>query len=149
MKKDIKLFNVLFPLWFIICFYPLAWLVAIPGNFIIDSIVLLIAVNVLKIENRGNFYKSTILKVFICGFTADFIGAGIMVCALIIGVGNIGDELYLTIPGLLISAVMICFFDYMIAFKSCNKYNRKLFSLIFAIATAPYTFLIPSSWLYG
>lgn len=149
MKKDIKLFNALFPLWFIVYLYPLAWLVAIPGNFIIDSIVLLIAANALKIENRGNFYKSTILKLFICGFTADFIGAGIMACALCMDIGYMGDELYITIPGLLISAAMIYFFDYMIAFKNCDKHKRKVFSLIFAIATAPYTFLIPSSWLYG
>ncbi|MEE1002769.1 MAG: hypothetical protein U0L17_03395 [Acutalibacteraceae bacterium] len=149
MKKDIKIFNVVFPLWFIFLAFPTAWLIAIPSNFIIDSIVLLIAIKLLKFENCKKFYKSTILKVFVCGFAADFVGAVLMLCTVYINIYSMGDELYFTIPALLISAAMIYFFDYKIAFEDCDKHNRKVLSLVFAIATAPYTFLVPTSWIYG
>ena len=149
MKKDIKLYNALFPLWFIIYLFPTSLFIAIPGNFIIDSIVLIIAMAVLKIEDRQKFYKSTILKVFGLGFAADFIGALLMICAMCMGVGSMGDEPYLTIPALIIVAILIFVFDYKISFKNCEERQRKILSLIFAIVTAPYTFLIPSSLIYG
>lgn len=38
--RDIKLYNVIFPIWFIM-FYPPIILVTLAGNFIIDSLVLL------------------------------------------------------------------------------------------------------------
>jgi len=41
-KKDIKLYNILFPLWMLLLF-PQAWLIVLPGNFIIDSLVFLIS----------------------------------------------------------------------------------------------------------
>ena len=34
------------------------------------------------------------------------------------------------------------------AFKKDDKRTRLCFSLVFAIVTAPYTFLIPISWMY-
>ncbi len=149
MKKDLKLYNALFPLWFIVYIFPQTWLIAIPGNFIIDSVVLLIAMFALKIEDKGKFYKSKIFLLFICGFSADFIGALLMLIVLYLGVGSMGDELYITIPGLIISAVLIYVLDYTLVLKNCDKHIRKVLSLVFAIATAPYTFLIPSSLIYG
>jgi len=59
-----------------------------------------------------------------------------------------GDELYLTLPALFISAVLIFVLNYFVTFKKTDKALRLNLSLIFAIVTAPYTFLVPSSWLY-
>ena len=50
-KNDIKLYNVLFPFWMILLF-PQIWLIVLPGNFIIDSIVLIISMALLKIANK-------------------------------------------------------------------------------------------------
>ena len=72
-----------------------------------------------------------------------------MLIVLYLGVGSMGDELYITIPGLIISAVLIYVLDYTLVLKNCDKHIRKVLSLVFAIATAPYTFLIPSSLIYG
>ncbi len=41
-NKDIKLYNVIFPFWMILLF-PSVWFIVLPGNFIIDSLVLLIS----------------------------------------------------------------------------------------------------------
>jgi putative flippase GtrA len=62
--------------------------------------------------------------------------------------GRMGDELYLTIPALIISAVSIFLLNYFITFRNAEKKTRLQLSIIFAVVTAPYTFLVPSEWLY-
>ena len=147
-NNDIKLYNVLFPFWMLLMF-PQAWAVVLPGNFIIDSLVLIISMFVLKMSEKKQFYKHHILKIFVVGMLSDIIGAAYMfLLMLAFGVGNMGDELYLTIPALVISAALIFVFNYFITFKRDDKVLRLKLSLIFTIVTAPYTFLVPSSWLY-
>ena len=62
MKKDVKLYNVLFPFWMLLLF-PQMWLIVLPGNFIIDSLVLLISMAVLKISDKKQWYNQHILKI--------------------------------------------------------------------------------------
>lgn len=147
-KNDIKLYNVLFPLWMILLF-PLTWLVVLPGNFIIDSIVLIISMAVLKIANKKQWYKGHILKIYLFGMLADIIGSGYMLI-MVLGfrLGRMGDELYITAPALVISSALIFILNYFITFRKDDKSLRLKSSITFAVATAPYTFLIPSSWLY-
>ena len=45
-----KLYNVLFPIW-VLVFFPIFWLVALPANFLIDTIVLLISLKFFKITD--------------------------------------------------------------------------------------------------
>ena len=148
-NKQMKLYNVLFPFWMLMMM-PLLWLVVLPGNFIIDSLVLLLSMAILKISDRKQFYKKHIFKIFAFGMLSDLIGAAYML-VLMVGfeVGNMGDEPYLTVPALIISAIMIFVFNYFVTFRKIEKPLRIKLSLIFAIVTAPYTFLVPSSWLYG
>lgn len=147
-KNDIKLYNVLFPFWMLLLF-PVTWLIVIPGNFLIDSLVLIISMAVLKISDKKQWYKRYILKIFAFGMLADIIGSAYMLLMItVFEVGRMGDEPYLTIPGLVISAVMIFVFNYFVTFKKIEKSVRLKLALIFAAITAPYTFLVPSSWLY-
>lgn len=147
-KKDIKLYNILFPLWMLLLF-PQAWLIVLPGNFIIDSLVFLISMLLLKISNKKQWYIKHIVKIYIFGLLADIIGSAYMlIMAFVFHVGRLGDELYLTVPGLVISAVLIFVFNYFITFKKIDKTTRQRLSLILAVVTAPYTFLVPSSWVY-
>ncbi len=147
-KNDVKLYNVLFPFWMILLF-PVVWLIVLPGNFIIDSLVLIISMAVLKIADKKQWYKRYILKIYGFGMLADIIGAAYMLLLMIkFGVGSYGDELYLTIPALLISAALIFILNYFITFRKIDKLIRLKLSLTFTIATAPYTFLVPSSWIY-
>ena len=147
-KNYVKVYNVLFPVWMLLLF-PMAWLIVIPGNFVIDSLVLIISMVVLKVTDKKQWYKRYILKVFGFGMLADVIGSAYMLLMLMVfEVGRMGDEPYLTIPALVISSVMIYVFNYFVTFKKIEKSLRFKLSLIFAIVTAPYTFLIPSSWIY-
>ena len=148
MKKFTKFYNILFPVW-LLYLYPLMWLIILPGNFIVDSFIMIISMYILKIVNKKDFYKTHIVKVFIFGMLADIIGSFfIFLMVFLFEIGTIGDEFYLTFPGLIISCIMIFIFNYIITFKKIDKKDRIKFSLIFAIVTAPYTFLIPLTWIY-
>lgn len=147
-KRYVKLYNVLFPFWMLLLF-PQVWLIVLPGNFIIDSLVLFICMLILKIEGKKQWYKKYILKIYAFGMISDIIGSAYMLFMMVVfEVGNMGDELYLTLPALIITAVLIFVFDYYITFRKIDKKLRFKLSLIFAVATAPYTFLVPSNWLY-
>lgn len=148
-KGDVVLYNVLFPFWMLLLF-PVAWLIILPGNFIVDSLVLLLGMFVLKIEDKKQYYKNHILKIYAFGMLSDFAGAGYMLLMMTcFELGNMGDEPYLTLPALAISAALIFVLNYFVTFRRSDKHQRLVLSLIFALVTAPYTFLIPSSWLYG
>ena len=125
------------------------WLFVLSGNFIIDSLVLIISMAVLKIADKKQWYKKHILKIYLFGLLADVVGSAYMLL-MVVGfeLGTMGDELYMTIPALIISALLIFVFNYFITFRKSDKGLRLKFALTFAIVTAPYTFLIPSSWLY-
>lgn len=148
MKKECKLYNIIFPVWMLFLF-PLAWLIIIPSNFIIDSLVLISSMYVLKINNKKQFYKTHILKIFLFGMLSDIIGAVYMfIMMFLFEVTDIPDAPLLTVPGLLISSVMIFVFNYFITFKKIDKIERLKLSIIYAVITAPYTFLIPINWIY-
>ena len=147
-KKDVRLHNVLFPFWMLLLF-PQVWLIVLPGNFLIDSLVLLISMLVLKIGDKKQWYIKYIFPIFAFGMLSDIIGAAYMLLMMIgFDMGRMGDEWYLTVPALLFSAVLIFVFNYFITFRKTERKLRLKLSLIFAIVTAPYTFLVPSSWLY-
>ena len=149
MKKDLKLYNVLFPAWFLMLI-PVTWLVVLPGNFLIDSLVLVIFMALTKLEERKAFYKKHILKIFLFGLLADAIGSAFMfVTAYVFEWGVYGDELYLTGPAVVIAAVCIFLLNYFVTFRKEEAALRRKLALTYAIATAPYTMLIPSAWIYG
>lgn len=146
-KNGVRLHNVLFPFWMLLLF-PQVWLIVLPGNFILDSLVLIISMLVLKISDKKQWYKRYILPIYGFGMLSDLMGSAYMLLMVVLEVGVMGDELYLTVPALIISAVLIFVLNYFVTFKKIDKALRWKLSLIFAIVTAPYTFLVPSSWLY-
>lgn len=148
MKKNVKLYNILFPIWMLMLF-PVVWLIILPGNFIFDSIVLLIAMSALKIAERKEWYKKYIFKIFTFGMLSDLIGAGFLISTMYLDLYDFDVEIFLTIPAVIIASVMIYVFNYFVTFKDLEKPLRKKMALTFAIATAPYTFLIPSKLIYG
>ncbi len=148
-KRDIRLYNALFPLWMLLIF-PLSWLVVLPGNFVIDSAVLLLSMLALKIADKKSWYKKHILKIYLFGLLADIIGSAYMILvASVFDIAVLWDEWYLTVPGLLIAAALIFVFNYFVTFRKAEKGLRWKSALIFAVVTAPYTFLVPSRWLYN
>lgn len=146
-RSDIKLYNILFPIWMLMIL-PTAWIAVLPLNFIVDSLVLVICSKKLGIWVDG-IYKKHILKVWIFGFLADLIGA-LYIFIIMWGfeLDTQPDDIRITLPALLISAVLILVFNFFISFKDIDKKSRFKMAFIFALVTAPYTFLIPLSWIY-
>ncbi len=146
--KNIKLYNVIFPVWLLLI-VPTVWLIVLPGNFLIDSALLIGAMYALKMQDKKIFYKKTIWKAYLFGLLADVIGSAFLfVTVMLLDLSTTGDDLYLTIPAVIISGVCIFLFDYFVSFKNSEKPVRLRLALTFAVVTAPYTFLIPTTWIY-
>ena len=116
-NKPIRLYNVFFPLWIILMF-PLCWPIVGVVNFLFDSLVLLISLIFIRMPEKDGFYGRYIWKVWGFGFLSDILGAlGMYLIMLLLSpfpISVVGDELYLTVSGLIISAVLIFVFNYFI-----------------------------------
>lgn len=163
-RHSVRCYNVIFPIWFLLLF-PIAWLYALPANFIIDSIVLLLALHLLKIEEKGKIYKKTILGVWAFGFIADIIGAVFLLLSQL----ELGEwwreqvtmpvllNPWRSIPGfamvfvaLAFAGCLIYFLNYKFLFSKLPQVQKKAkrLCLALAICTAPYLYLIPTDYLY-
>ena len=140
---------------------PATWLFIIPANFVIDSIVVLLAAHYICRGKAKEIWKKSIIKVFIFGFLSDFVGAGFLTGGLLLsnyceltafeeacnGPQSLGGFLVLLIA-VAISAICIYLADHKIAFKKLGieDAEKKKLALAMAIATAPYTFFLPLYW---
>ena len=164
MRKDVKLYNVLFPIWMLLIF-PITWLIILPGNFIVDTIVLLITLKIIKPKDIKDIYKKSIFRVWILGFLSDFVCGAI----LLLGTNITGNWWYAHIAepistnpfnnfysfiyvliALVIAGLLIYFFNYKISFKNTGlpRETIKKIALALAIFTAPWVVLIPSNLIY-
>ena len=156
--KSYKLYNVLFPLWMLILL-PATWLIVIPANFIIDSLVVILALRFWLKKPIKEIWKKSILKVFAFGFLSDFVGAGFLLAGLYAsswlefgtvfeeacnGATSFGGFLVLLFA-VALSAICIYFADLKFAFKKLEIEisEKKKLALALAVLTAPYTFFVP------
>jgi hypothetical protein len=171
MGKEIKFNNVLFPLWFLLIF-PITWLVVLPANFLFDSAVLLVTFKIIKEQYIFNSYKLIIVKVWLFGFLADFLGAGLLFLTQIDIFAHesvIGDwwfkhianpvaynpfdnpySLIYVLLAIVLAAVFIYVFNLKFSLKNLQAdiAAKKKIALSLAIFTAPYILLYPSYLLY-
>ena len=167
--KQIKLYNVIFPIWMIM-FLPPVIFISLIGNFIIDSLVIIACFYVFKLANTQSnlktFYKKSILKIWIFGFLSDFIGAALLLAV------DIFDS-YLQLPyelikginyypfsypmaaiiilfAMAVSSIFIFILNYKFTFrKQIEEKKLKLkVAITIAIATIPWTFLLPTKWFF-
>ncbi len=157
-KRDITLYNMIFPIWMIILFPPF-WLFAIPLNFIIDSIVFILSLKHLKMIEKKKIYRKSILKIFFYGFLSDIIGS--IIIFMIADIDRYEDLLHplayepATTPlTFLIMATVIAFVGILIYFLNKKFSFRKIditarekhkLSLYLAVFTAPYTYMLSYS----
>lgn len=73
-KGEVRLYNMILPPFMLMMFSPLLWLISLAGNFIIDSVMVIIISLIMFRKISGEFYKKSILKVWLLGFASDFIG---------------------------------------------------------------------------
>ena len=164
MKRSVKLYNVLLPIW-ILYFFPQVWLITLPGNLLIDCLVLLRTLAALKHTGKRAVLKKPWWTFWLLGFLADSIGAallfgvwylsllpepvgpwveGIIYDAFVNPFRSLPALLY-TLAGVALAGVCIYFFDKR-AMRSCTQLDgrqRHIVALAMAVATAPWTFLIP------
>lgn len=159
MKKDIRLYNVLFPIWFLFLF-PQLWFVMLPANFLIDSLVVYLSARHQKLEGKLLLWRGSILPVWLIGFAADLAGAGLTVllyfgCCNLETMGIDIPNLILfpwttlvAIPGTALAGVLIYYLNRRFSFRKSGLDAAAIEKLCLhlAVFTAPYTMLIP---IYG
>ena len=156
MKNDrsVRLYNVMFPIWFFF-FFPIVWLLILPVNFLVDSLVVLLSAKRQKLEMPKSLWKKHILPVWGIGFLSDLIGAGLTfgLYLLFAEIFNLNVHLFpgatlISIPGTIAAGVLIYFLNRKLTFRKSQLDPVAIHKLCLhlAILTAPYTMLIP---LYG
>ena len=147
MKKEIRLYNVMFPIWFFWLLPTPLWLVILLVNFAIDSLVLYLSARTGGLQERLQLWKKSIWKIWIIGFLCDIIGA-----AFIYGLWEMLIRIFpviiLSLPGVALAGVLIYFLNKRFSFRKCGLDPAAVhrLSLALAVFTAPYAMLIP---LYG
>ncbi|WP_317380349.1 hypothetical protein [uncultured Intestinimonas sp.] len=167
MKRPVKLYNVLFPIW-VLYFFPQVWIITLPGNLLIDCAVLLLTLTALRHAGKKAVLRQLWWKFWLLGFLADFIGAAALVglwvpLSFLDEGGGVWSDitraffttpfrslpaLLFTLAGVALAGICIYFFDRR-AMRGCvlltNREKGRI-ALTMAVFTAPWTFLIP---LYG
>lgn len=170
-NKEMKIYNVIFPIW-LLWIIPVTWIVVLPANFLIDLAVVVLTLKILHVSDIKKITKGVIVKVWLLGFLADFIGTAAMFMANVIDFDyqtpfgnwwyknianavsyNPFDSIYAFIwvtVCVFITAGCIYFFNYKISFKKAelNDEVRKKLALSLSIFTAPYLFYLPTKWFF-
>lgn len=163
-KKEIRLYDVLFPVW-ILMIWPVTWIIFIPGIFLINTIVLFIGTFVFKVDDKLAFYKRKIFPIFIFGLLSQFLGSALLMISqsfdsgfmyefitapmLVNPYDNVYSMLY-TILAVLISGLSIYLLNRFVTFRKFKETkNKRLFALLIALLTVPYLFLLPTSGVTG
>ncbi len=148
-SKEYKLYNIMLPFW-LLWLYPQAFVITMPINFIMDSIVLYASLRFLRAEEPFKYYKKTIFTVFSIGYIADFVGALYLIAWLVIS-DKLGfvfspfdgiPSILITLSGIAISGVLIYFLNKKL-FEKKKIEDAKTIAIILAIFTSPYFFLLP------
>ena len=155
MKKDIKCYNIIFPMWSVyfygLFFLPL-WAILLPANFIVDTLVLFILFHWLKLPDKKAMYKKSILRTWGFGFLADIIPSALMVW---ISMGDLPFNPYMAIAsvqaflftaaGVVFAGVLIYFFHMKFVWTKIEieEEQKKKIALGMAVLTAPYLMFLP------
>lgn len=171
MKKEVKLYNVIFPIWMLLMF-PQMWFVSLPANLVIDFLVLYFSMKYLKVEDVKEKAKTAIWKTWGVGFAADFVGGFFMFVVPLLDFDtdtpfgswwyeNMTNAVmynpFETVPACLyttlcvvLTAVLIYFINKKWCLKQIDitEVQRKRTALFLAIFTAPYLFYLPTAWFW-
>lgn len=163
-NSSIKLYNVIFPIWMLLIF-PQTWLVVAPVNFIIDFAVVFFMMKKLGIQQPKEKAKKVILKVWLCGFIGDLFGGAFMFISSFFSANNwwyqnVARHVYnpfrsiyaflWTSACVLVSTAAIYYLNKCYCLTELNleeKHTNKI-AMALAVITAPYLFLLPTSWFY-
>lgn len=158
-RKALRLYNLLFPVWMLIWLPTWLWLLLIPGNYLLDRLVL--RWSLAGTEDRDLFCRKHTWKICLAGFLSDFAGAALLFAVYAAG-GNreltyaiayapfshVG-ALAITALAAVLSGLLIFLLDRLILKKAgLDPAQAKKSCLYLALITAPYLFFFPSGLLY-
>lgn len=154
MKRDIKLYNLIFPMWgiyFYALVFPYFYVLLLPANFIVDTVMLLLLFFLLRVPEKKELYWGGIWKTWGFGFLADFAAAGVLVGLsgampfnIYAPISSAGAFLFATV-GVVLAGVLIYFFHIKFVWKGLplEDGKKKKIALGMAILTAPYLMYLP------
>ena len=150
MKKEVRLYNLIFPIYMLFVFPTPLWFLIIAANFLIDSLVVLLAAKKKGLDWRS-VWKKSIVRVVVIGFAADFAG-GALSCVLSSALfdGKLNsyvwpDVALLTLPGVILAGLLIYFLNKKLSFELSEPRQVRFICLMLAVFTAPYTMMLPFS----
>ncbi len=171
MKHEMKLYNVLFPVW-LLMFFPQILIPVLAGNFLIDSAVVLLVLRKLRGEWAWNEWKRSIFLVWGLGFVSDIAGAFVMLLPLLLSVTLEGSSVYPVFEEQLLRGLMMNPFHSVWSFLwttlavgvsgLCIYYfgchtgfthtalagaEKHRLALVLSIVTAPWLFYVPLAWV--
>ena len=130
-------------------------------NIIFYTLVFILILTFRKVVNKKLVFKKSILKIIIFSLISDALGKGIMFSICFSNPFAIFEAIYtnpfssivsliITLPVIALCIILVYFLDSKFAFKNTNleMIEQKKISLILAIFTAPWIFLLPTDWLY-
>lgn len=163
MKREVRIYNVLFPIW-LLWLFPQVLIFVLPGNLLIDCLVLTLTLMALKHREKRLVVKQLWWKFWLFGFLADLVGAALLLpAAFLPGVCSDAEWVYDVMGAVMlnpfrdirallwvllavgISGVCIYLFDKR-AMKACvllTQREKHVVALAMAAVTAPWMFLIP------
>ncbi|MBR0462524.1 MAG: hypothetical protein IJJ00_07425 [Erysipelotrichaceae bacterium] len=168
--RNVKLYNILLPLWLLLFWPSLLWLLLIPLNYLIDRIVLKWSLK--DMPDKADFCRRHSWKICLAGFLSDFIGMllllGIFMCTSYLKddsplrkvIGNIEYgigyspfsnffALIMIIVSIAVAGSCIYLFDKKILTKAgLDIEHARSSALKLALITAPYLYLVPTSIIY-
>lgn len=172
MKKTVRLYNILLPVW-LLWIYPPMWLVILPGNLAIDCAVLILALLALGCTAKRAVAGRVWWKIWLLGFLADAVGLVWMLLGLlppILGtwdrvgepsalvsawentVGHITHNAFVhpaaflwTLAGVALAGLCIYGFDRRVfrGVPELTDREGRTLALALAVVTAPWLFFIP------
>ena len=159
-KNDVRLYNVLFPIWFLFLF-PQLWVIMLAVNFIVDSLVVYFSARRQGLTDRLGLWKKHILPVWGIGFLSDILGAALVVALYFVwcwldtmGIATefnpilFPGTILIALPGVILAGFLIYWLNRKLTFRKSQLDPQVIHRLCLHLAlwTAPYTMLIP---LYG
>lgn len=166
MKRGVKLYNLILPLWLMLMIPSLYWLFTLPANFIVDLTVSAVALRLSGAREIKKALRTSIVHTWLWGFAADFAGTAMMLAPelarsfcdggpfrvwldglardLTINPAVDPTSLLWTLASIALSSFIIYRKNYNVCFRRAELTDkqRRCVSLALAVVTAPWFFFL-------
>lgn len=161
--SEVRLYNMVMPLWMIAAFMPQLWLISLPLNWLIDFLVLWLTMKAMRFEYPAKLAERHVWLTWIFGFAADLLGGILMIApdwgsnikkeSVFYGITRVLSNPFYdiwaflwTTLGVGVTAVLIFIYNRYIVLRKADMTDvqKRKIALSLAIFTAPYLFYLPA-----